>query len=88
MVSQFSSARVLQDPEVRLVRVRHLAGPVISVAVHIPPAQLAPATRHVPAWEALPDYLLPECRRNQQDDLVRLRAARDSVISMGLKKAR
>ena len=88
MASRFSSVRALQDLEVRPVLVRHMAGPVISVAVHIPPAQLAPATRRVPAWEALPDYLLPECRRNQQDALVRLRAAPDSVISTGPKKAR
>lgn len=88
MVSQFSSVRVLQDPEVLPVLVRHLAGPEISAAVPIPPAQPEPATRHVRAWEALPDYLLPECRRNQQDVPVRLRAGPDSVISMGPKKAR
>ena len=72
----------------RPVLVRHLAGLAINVAVRIPPAQLAPVTRRVPAWEALPDYLLPECRRNQLDAPVRLRAGPASVISMGPKKAR
>jgi hypothetical protein len=73
---------------VRPVLVRHLAGLAINVEVRIPPAQRELVSRPVPAWEALPDYLLPECRRSPQDAPARLRAGPDSVISMGQKKAR
>ena len=89
--SQFSSVLVPQDREVlRVVRVRHLAVPVVatSAADRIPPAQHAQVSRRVQEWAERQDCRLRACRPNRPVVPVALHAAPDSVISTGLKKVR
>lgn len=86
--SQFSSGPVRQDRAERRVRAHRSRGrEAISAVVRIRPVLHAQATRLAREWERLA-YRLRECLPNRQDAPDRNRGVRDSVISMGLKKAR
>lgn len=59
----------------------------ISAVDRIPPARLAPDTRHAREWVELQVCRLRECPPNRLAVRERQGAVRDSAISTGLKKA-
>lgn len=88
VASQSFSVRVRAVLRAVLRAVPRMADRVSSAAVRIPQAQHVRVTRHVRGCEALQDCRRRVFRPSRPGVREGLRAVRDSVISMDLKKVR